>query len=45
MRAPAINAMSIADARRRGVRRTALAVGALALAIYVLFMLSWMIGK
>ena len=33
------------DARRRGVRRTALLVGALALAIYVLFMLSGAIGK
>jgi hypothetical protein len=32
-------------ARRKGVRRTALAIGALALAIYVLFLLSGIIGR
>jgi len=33
------------EARRRAARRTALAVAALALAVYVLFMLAGTIGK
>jgi hypothetical protein len=32
-------------ARRRGVRRTAWVVGALALAIYLVFLLSGVLGK
>lgn len=31
--------------RRRGVRRTALALAALAVAVYVLFLLTGMVGK
>ena len=33
------------DARRRAARRTALAMAAVALAVYVLFMLTGTIGK
>ena len=32
-------------ARRKGVRRTALAMGGVAIAIYVLFLLSGILGK
>lgn len=34
-----------AAARSRGVRRTAIAVGAIAVAIYVLFLMSGVLGR